>query len=70
VTIEIGLMQLLSDNKTDFTILNSILAMYLQIRDDYCNLCLQQVTSDLSVQDGYVTRVPKIDTMKVCVALI
>ena len=49
---ETGLMQLLSDNKTDFTNLNSILTMYLQIRDDYCNLCLQQVTSELLVLDG------------------
>jgi len=49
---EIILMQLLSDNKTDFTKLNSILALYIQIRDDYCNLRLQQVTSELSVLDG------------------
>jgi len=42
-------MQLLSDNKIDFTKLNSTLAMYVQIREDYCNLCLQQVTSELLV---------------------
>jgi len=42
-------MQLVSDNKTDFTKLNSILTMYLQIWDDYSNLCLQQVTSVLLV---------------------
>jgi geranylgeranyl diphosphate synthase type 3 len=40
-------MQLLSDNKIDFTNLNSILAMYIQIRDDYGNLCMQQVTLEL-----------------------
>jgi geranylgeranyl diphosphate synthase type 3 len=51
-TIEIGLMQLLSDNKTDFTKLNNTLKMYLQIRDDYCNLCLQQVTLELLALDG------------------
>ena len=49
---EIGLMQLLSENKTDFTKLNSILASYFQIQNDYCNLCVQQVTSELSVLDG------------------
>nr|BAF42691.1 geranylgeranyl diphosphate synthase-2-A-isoform [Nasutitermes takasagoensis] len=43
---KIGLLQLLSDNKIDFTKLNSILAMYIQIRDDYCNLCLQQYTDE------------------------
>jgi len=42
-------MQLVSDNKTDYTKLNSILTMYYQARDDYCNLCLQQVTSVLLV---------------------
>jgi len=45
-------MQLLSDNKTDFTKLNSNLTMYLQILNDYCNLCLQQETSELFVLDG------------------
>ena len=49
---EIRLMQLLSDNKTDFTKLNSILSLYLQIHNDYCNLCVDQVTSELSVLDG------------------
>jgi len=63
-------MQLLSDNKTDFTKLNSILALYLQIRNDYCSLCDQQVILELSVLDGYVIPVPKINAMKVRVALI
>jgi len=45
-------MQLLSDNKTDFTKLNNILALFFQIQNDYCNLCVQQVTSELSVLDG------------------
>jgi hypothetical protein len=49
---ESELVQLLSDNKPDFTKLNSILKMYIQIRDDYCNLCLQQVTLKLLVLDG------------------
>jgi geranylgeranyl diphosphate synthase type 3 len=43
------LMQILIDNKTDFTKLNSILTMYFQIRNDYCNLCMQKVTSKLLV---------------------
>jgi hypothetical protein len=45
-------MQLVSDNKTDFTKLNSVLALFFQIQDDYSNLCLQQVTSELLVLDG------------------
>nr|BBH72802.1 geranylgeranyl diphosphate synthase-4 [Nasutitermes takasagoensis] len=45
----VRLMQLVSDNKTDYTKLNSILTMYYQVRDDYCNLCLQQYTN----QKGY-----------------
>ena len=49
---EIGLMQLLSDNKTDFIKLNNIVAFYFQIQDDYCNLCLQQATLELIVLDG------------------
>jgi hypothetical protein len=43
--IEVALMQLLSDNKTDFTKLNSILALYMQIWNDYNSLCLQEVMS-------------------------
>jgi hypothetical protein len=49
---EIVLMQLLSDNKTDFTKLNDILAIYIQIWDDYNNLCSQQVTLGLLMLDG------------------
>jgi len=45
---EILLMQLLSDNKTDFTKLNSILALYIAIRNDYGSLCMEEVTSELS----------------------
>jgi geranylgeranyl diphosphate synthase type 3 len=46
------LVQLFSENKADFTKLIDILGLYIQIRDDYCNLCLQEVTSDLSFLDG------------------
>jgi len=49
---EIKLMQLLSDNKTDFTKLISILVLFFQIQNDYSNLCVEEVTSELSVLDG------------------
>jgi geranylgeranyl diphosphate synthase type 3 len=52
LVLEIALMQLFSDNKADLTKLTTILALYFQIRDDYCNLFLQQVTSELLVLDG------------------
>jgi len=64
------LMQLLSDNKTDFTKLNSILALYFPIQNDYWNLCVEQVTSELSVLDGYVIHFLKIDAMNLRVAFI
>jgi hypothetical protein len=67
---EIGLLQLLSDKKADFTKLTNTVALYCQILDDYRSLCTQQVMSSLSNQYIYVTRVPKVDAMKVCVALI
>lgn len=50
--LAIRLLQLFSDSKADFTKLTGILGLYFQIRDDYCNLCLQEVTSELSVLDG------------------
>jgi hypothetical protein len=37
-------MQLFSEKKTDFTKLTWIFGRYEQIRDDYCNLCLHEVT--------------------------
>jgi hypothetical protein len=48
------MMQLFSQNKVDFTKLTQMWGLYFQIRDDYCNLCLQEVTSDLSVLDVHV----------------
>nr|BAJ79290.1 geranylgeranyl diphosphate synthase [Reticulitermes speratus] len=44
--LEIALMQLFSDNKADLTKLTTILALYFQIRDDYCNLFLPQYSKD------------------------
>jgi geranylgeranyl diphosphate synthase type 3 len=43
--LAIRLMQLFSENQADFTKLTGILGLYFQIRDDYCNLCLQEVTN-------------------------
>lgn len=44
----IRLMQLFSDNKSDFTKLSSLLGLYFQIRDDYCNLCLREYSENKS----------------------
>jgi len=38
------MMQLFSENKADFTKLTEIFGRYFQIRDDYCSLCLHEVT--------------------------
>ncbi|XP_013139133.1 PREDICTED: geranylgeranyl pyrophosphate synthase [Papilio polytes] len=46
--LAIRLMQLFSDNKSDFSRLSSILGLYFQIRDDYCNLCLQEYSENKS----------------------
>lgn len=41
--LAIRLMQLFSDYKSDFSKLSAILGLYFQIRDDYCNLRVQEV---------------------------
>ncbi|KAJ2952027.1 hypothetical protein O0L34_g4287 [Tuta absoluta] len=46
--LAIRLMQLFSDNKSDFSKLSAILGLYFQIRDDYCNLCLQEYSENKS----------------------
>ncbi|XP_075216134.1 geranylgeranyl pyrophosphate synthase quemao isoform X2 [Lycorma delicatula] len=46
--LAIRLMQLFSDNKSDFTKLTGILGLYFQIRDDYCNLRLQEYSENKS----------------------
>ena len=43
--LAVRLMQLFSECKEDFTPLASILGLYFQIRDDYCNLYLQEVNN-------------------------
>ena len=40
----VKMMQLFSEEKADFTKLTGIFGQYYQIRDDYCNLCLHEVT--------------------------
>lgn len=46
--LAVRLMQLFSECKEDFTPLAGILGLYFQIRDDYCNLCLQEYTENKS----------------------
>ncbi|XP_047116254.1 geranylgeranyl pyrophosphate synthase isoform X2 [Schistocerca piceifrons] len=46
--LAIRLMQLFSENKADFTKLAAVLGLYFQIRDDYCNLCLQEYSENKS----------------------
>jgi len=40
LNLALRLMKLFSSCKEDFSLLIAILSLYLQIRDDYCNLCL------------------------------
>jgi geranylgeranyl diphosphate synthase type 3 len=47
----IQLMQLFSENKSDFNKLTDILGLYFQIHNDYRNLFRMQVTSELLVVD-------------------
>lgn len=42
--LAIRLMQLFSNNSEDFLRLTAILGLYFQIRDDYCNLSLEEVS--------------------------
>jgi geranylgeranyl diphosphate synthase type 3 len=46
------LMQLFSKNKADLIKVTEMLGLYYQIRDDYCNLCLQEVMSELWFPDS------------------
>lgn len=47
--LAIRLMRLFSESEEDFTKLTGILGLYFQIRDDYCNLCLQEVGINLII---------------------
>lgn len=51
--LAIRLMQLFSESTNDFTKLTGILGLYFQIRDDYCNLCLQEVGKVLELFNIY-----------------
>ncbi|XP_063226841.1 terpene synthase isoform X2 [Bacillus rossius redtenbacheri] len=46
--LAIRLMQLFSSNQSDLSHLTGILGLYFQIRDDYCNLCLQEYAENKS----------------------
>lgn len=46
--LAVRLMQLFSDNKSNFTPLIGTLGLYFQIRDDYANLMLKQYTDNKS----------------------
>ncbi|XP_015588367.1 geranylgeranyl pyrophosphate synthase isoform X1 [Cephus cinctus] len=46
--LAVRLMQLFSECKDDYSQLAGILGLYFQIRDDYCNLCLQEYTDNKS----------------------
>ncbi|XP_015117516.1 geranylgeranyl pyrophosphate synthase [Diachasma alloeum] len=46
--LAVRLMQLFSDCKQDFSMLAGILGLYFQIRDDYCNLCMQEYCENKS----------------------
>lgn len=44
--LAIRLMQLFSDNKSNFKKVTELLGLYLQIRDDYCNLRSVEVSNN------------------------
>lgn len=46
--LAIRLMLLFSENEKDFTKLTALLGLYFQIRDDYCNLSLEEVSGKFS----------------------
>lgn len=46
--LAIRLMQLFSDNKSDFNRLTAVLGLYFQIRDDYCNLSCKEYSENKS----------------------
>ncbi|XP_011303192.1 geranylgeranyl pyrophosphate synthase isoform X2 [Fopius arisanus] len=46
--LAVRLMQLFSECKEDFSMLTGILGLYFQIRDDYCNLCMQEYSENKS----------------------
>jgi hypothetical protein len=51
IALSIQLMQLSSENKDDFTKLTDNLGLYYTIRNDYHNLFMHEVISELLVVD-------------------
>lgn len=48
--LAIRLMQLFSQVHENFQTITGILGLYFQIRDDYANLCMKQVSNSLCHQ--------------------
>ncbi|KYN49999.1 Geranylgeranyl pyrophosphate synthase, partial [Cyphomyrmex costatus] len=46
--LAVRLMKLFSTYEEDFSSLIATLGLYIQIRDDYCNLCLSEYTENKS----------------------
>lgn len=46
--LAVRLMQLFSQNQSDFSTLTAVLGLYFQIRDDYANLCSEEYTDNKS----------------------
>lgn len=49
--LAIRLMKLFSESDKDFSKLTAILGLYFQIRDDYCNLTSEEVSSENTAVD-------------------
>ncbi|XP_061937220.1 terpene synthase isoform X6 [Apis cerana] len=52
--LAVRLMQLFSECKEDFVPLTSILGLYFQIRDDYCNLSSEEATVRIFLKENIV----------------
>ncbi|PSN41558.1 Geranylgeranyl pyrophosphate synthase [Blattella germanica] len=73
--LAVRLMQLFSENQADFTKLTGILGLYFQIRDDYCNLCLQEYAENKSycedlTEDILRQRTRDIEMKRYCISLL
>jgi len=54
ILLAIELMQLFSDDKSDFTKLANILGLYFEIREDYCNLWIKQNSENKSYSEDLI----------------
>ena len=50
--LAIRLMQLFSDSKQEFKTLTDTLGLYFQIRDDYANMCIKEVSEKYLYQSN------------------